>query len=44
MLHAPQSNGKLERFHRTIKADCMRPGTSLSLEDARRLVDKFVRH
>jgi putative transposase len=38
----PQSNGKLERFHRTIKGDCIRPGTPLSLEDARRLVTDYV--
>jgi len=38
----PQSNGKLERFHRTIKGDCIRPGTPLSLEDARRLVAEYV--
>jgi putative transposase len=38
----PQSNGKLERFHRTIKGDCIRPQTPLSLEDARRLVAKYV--
>jgi len=38
----PQSNGKLERYHRTIKSTCIRPGTPLSLEDARRLVERFV--
>lgn len=38
----PQSNGKIERYHRTIKGDCIRPGTPLSLEDARRLVTKYV--
>jgi len=38
----PQSNGKLERYHRTIKGECIRPGTPLSLEDARRLVGKYV--
>jgi transposase InsO family protein len=38
----PQSNGKLERYHRTIKSTCIRPGTPLSLEDARRLVEGFV--
>jgi len=38
----PQSNGKLERYHRTIKADGIRPNTPLSLDDARRIVSKFV--
>src|SRR5262249_54638952 len=40
----PQSNGKIERWHRTIKGDCIRPGTPLSLEDARRLVARYVEH
>jgi transposase InsO family protein len=40
----PQSNGKLERYHRTIKSECVRPGTPLSLDDARRLVADYVRH
>src|SRR4030088_2918461 len=34
----PQSNGKLERFHKTIKGECLRVKVPLSLEDARRLV------
>ena len=38
----PQSNGKLERWHQTIKGECIRPGTPLSVEDARRLVAEFV--
>lgn len=38
----PQSNGKIERYHRTIKSECIRPGTPLSLEDARRIVSGFV--
>jgi len=38
----PQSNGKLERYHRTIKGDCIRPGTPLSLSDAGRLVADYV--
>ena len=45
----PQSNGKLEPTnaarrcpHRTIKGECIRPGTPLCLDDARRLVSKYV--
>lgn len=38
----PQSNGKLERFPGTLKGDCLRPGTPLSLEDARRIVANFA--
>jgi putative transposase len=40
----PQSNGKLERFHRTIKADGIRPVQPSSLDDARILVTRFVEH
>jgi transposase InsO family protein len=40
----PQSNGKQERWHGTLKRECIRPGTPLSLEDARRLVAAFVEH
>jgi len=38
----PQSNGKLERFHKTLKGECIRPKTPLSLDDARRLVAEYV--
>ena len=40
----PQSNGKLERYHRTIKGTCIRVNTPLSLSDAQRLVIDFVDH
>ena len=40
----PQSNGKLERYHRTIKGNCIRVNTPLSLSDAQRLVTDFVEH
>ncbi len=42
--HYPQSNGKLERFHKTLKGECLRPKTPLSLDDARRLVAEYVVH
>jgi transposase InsO family protein len=40
----PQSNGKIERWHGSLKRECIRPGTPLSLEDARRLVAGYVKH
>ncbi len=38
----PQSNGKLERWHRTVKHESIRPHCPLNVEDARRIVDEFV--
>jgi len=38
----PQSNGKIERWHKSLKTECIRPKTPISLEDARRLVTRFV--
>lgn len=40
----PQSNGKLERWHKSLKSECIRPGTPLSLDDARRLVAGYAEH
>lgn len=38
----PQSNGKVERWHQSLKRECIRPKCPLSLEDARRIVSEFV--
>ena len=38
----PQSNGKMERWYKTLKGDCIRVKVPLSLEDARRIVAEFV--
>jgi putative transposase len=38
----PQSNGKIERWHRSLKSECLRPGVPLTVDDARRLVDNYV--
>jgi transposase InsO family protein len=40
----PQSNGKIERWHQSLKSECIRPGTPLTPEDARRLVEHYVDH
>ena len=40
----PQSNGKIERWHKSIKGECIRPGTPLTPDDARRLIRNYVEH
>ena len=40
--HYPQSNGKFERFNRTMKTECIRPKAPVSLEDAKRIVGGFI--
>jgi transposase InsO family protein len=40
--HYPQSNGKLERWHKSLKSECIRPGTPLSWEDAKCLIQQYV--
>jgi putative transposase len=41
-LNYPQSNGKLERWHKSLKSECIRLGTPISLEDAKRLIQQHV--
>jgi transposase InsO family protein len=40
----PQSNGKLERWHQTLKVTTLRPKAPRSLEEARRVVAAFVEY
>ena len=40
----PQSNGKIERWHKSLKGECIRPGTPLTPEDALRLIQQYVDH
>jgi transposase InsO family protein len=39
-----QSNGKIERWHKSLKGECIRPGSPLSLDDAQRLVSGSMGH
>jgi len=38
----PQSNGKIERWNKSIKSESIRPGVPLSLEDAIRLISQYI--
>src|SRR5207302_4491936 len=40
----PQSNGKIERWHKSLKRECIRPLTPLALDDARSLIQIYVDH
>ena len=40
----PQSNGKMERFHYTYKDGAVRPMSPLSIEDARRVTEKYIEY
>jgi putative transposase len=40
----PQSNGKIERWHKSLKSECIRPKTPLSLDDAKRSIADYVTH
>jgi putative transposase len=40
----PQSNGKIERWHQTIKGECIRVQVPLSPDEARRMVSDYVGH
>ncbi len=40
----PQSNGKLERWHKSLKSEAIRPNSPVSLTDARHIVGHYVEH
>jgi putative transposase len=40
----PQSNGKLERWHQSLKVECIRPACPQDVEEARRRITAFVDH
>jgi hypothetical protein len=37
-----QANGKIERWHKSLKQECIRPLTPLTLEAARCLIQSYV--
>jgi transposase InsO family protein len=41
-VNHPQANGKIEAWHKTIKNECIRQESLLSLKDARRIVGEYI--
>jgi transposase InsO family protein len=39
-----QSNGKLERWHGSLKAECIRPSCPATREEAQNRIEKYVNH
>lgn len=38
----PQSNGKIERWNKSYKEECVRPGTPLTHDDGKRITDRYI--
>ncbi len=38
----PQSNGKIERFHYTLKSQCVQRNSFMNIEEARELTQKYI--
>lgn len=40
----PQSNGKIERYHRTIHQDCLMKSSLINLDDARKQIQSYIHY
>jgi putative transposase len=40
----PQSNGKIERFHRSLEEECVRNTSMINIDDARNQIAAYVNH
>lgn len=40
----PQSNGKIERWHRSLKEECVRPAALDDIDSARQIIQLYVAH
>lgn len=38
----PQSNGKIERFHRSLGIECLKTNSFLSVDDARNIIAEYI--
>ena len=40
----PQSNGKIERFHRSLNEECISKKSMLNMEDAKKQFAEYIEH
>lgn len=40
----PQSNGKIERFHRTIHEECLQKSSLINIDDAQKQIFKYIEY
>lgn len=40
----PQSNGKIERFHRSLNQECLEVNSFINIDDARNTISKYVEY
>ena len=43
-VNYPQSNGKIERFHRSINSECLKSHSLIDLEDARKQKAQYIKY
>ena len=43
-VNYPQSNGKIERFHRSINSECLKRHSLIDLEDARKQIAQYIEY
>lgn len=43
-VNYPQSNGKIERFHRTLGNECIKTSSFINIDDANRQVTEFIEY
>lgn len=41
-VNYPQSNGKIERFHRTLGTECLKNSSFINMEDAKMQIKEFI--
>lgn len=40
----PRSNGKIERFHRSVRGECLQQQSLIDLDDARQQIARYIHY